>query len=368
MTASVAAHITPSVLAWAREQAAVSIAQLAKRTGVSEDRVRAWEAGEVEPTVAKLRTIADMLKQPMALFFAVTPPARGVQVPPDFRATQVEPGRRLTREVRLAEERRDIFTRLAPQTVDSSPWATWGQAQSLTPAEVRSRLRLTTEKVAQAKTDNDALRLWIRAMEDQGILVFQMSRVKDDGCSGFCVYDRKTPVIVLNGSESPLRRIFTLLHELGHLVRHSGGLCALDESVDEERACNRFAENVLLPLREVHAAMSGTTGANAVGAVARRFRVSRVAAAIALRHRGEVEQQVVDEIRRSEEAREHATDHAVRIPPQRLQRRNLGDMYLTTVLDAMDSDTISVADATYYLGAKVGMIDKLERELVGNAQ
>jgi hypothetical protein len=30
----------------------------------------------------------------------------------------------------------------------------------------------------------------------------------------------------------------------------------------------------------------------------------------------------------------------------------------------MDAETISVTDATYYLGAKVGMIDKLERELV----
>jgi len=347
----------------------VSISELAKRVDVSEDRVRAWEAGEAFPTVAKLRAISDMVKQPMALFFASAPPEHGLQVPPDFRATDAAPGRRLTRDIRLAEERRDIFKRLAPGLVAESPWPTWADAQSATPAEVRTRLGVTIEAVEKAKSHLEALRLWTSAIENQGILVFQMSRVKDDECSGFCVYDSTTPTIVLNGSEAPQRRIFTLLHELGHLVRHSSGLCGLDESVDEERACNRFAEGVLLPPREVSAAIGDVGGVDAVAIVARRFHVSRVAAAIALRRYGKVDQQVVDgELQLVEEARGHTTDHDGFVPPERLHRRNLGDVYLTTVLDAMDSDAISVADATYFLNAKVGMIDKLERELVGSPQ
>jgi len=369
MAASVVAPITPEVLSWARTQAAITVPELAKRVAVSEDRVRAWESGEESPSVAKLRVIADMVRQPMALFFAAAPPERGLQVPPDFRATDAAPGRRLTREVRLAEERRDIFKRLAPGLVAESLWPTWADAQSTIPAEVRIRLGVTIEAVAKAKSPLEALRLWTSAIENQGILVFQMSRVKDDECSGFCVYDSTTPAIVLNGSETPLRRLFTLLHELGHLVRHSSGLCGMDESVDEERTCNRFAEGVLLPPRDVRAAIGDVGGADAVTIVGRRFHVSRVAAAIALKRYGKVDQQVVDgELQRVEEAREHATDHDGFVPPERLHRRNLGDVYLTTVLDAMDSDAISVADATYFLNAKVGMIDRLERELIGSPQ
>jgi len=369
MAVSVLAPITPSVLSWARQQAAVSVPELARRVNVTEDRIHAWETGAASPTVAMLRIIAGTLKQPMALFFAKSPPERGIHVPPDFRTIGAAPGRRLTREVRLAEERREVFKRLAPLTVGESTWPTWAQDQPVTPAETRTRLGVTVDAVAQARNDQEALRLWIAAVENQGILVFQMSRVTDDECSGFCVYDATTPVIVLNGSQVPQRRIFTLLHEFGHLVRRSGGLCGLDESVDEEQACSRFAESVLLPPRDVHAAINGTSGINAVAAVAKRFHVSRIAAAIALKRRGEIDQQVVDdELRRSEEARKHATDHEGGPPPERLQRRNLGDVYLTTVLDAMDSETISVADATYFLDAKVGMIDKLERELVGSSQ
>lgn len=360
MAVSVVAPITPSVLTWARQQAAVTVPELAKKASVKPERVLDWEAGQGSPTLAKLRAIADILKQPMALFFTPAPPEGGVQVPPDFRSAGVTTGRGLTREIRVAEERRDTFKHLAPGLVAASAWPQWSAAAGLTPAQARARLKVTVTAVAAAKTAQEALRLWVTAVENQGILVFQMSRINDGECSGFCLEDETTPVIVLNGKEAPQRRIFTLLHELGHLVDHSGGLCLLREDIDRERACNRFAENVLLPDAEVRAAIKGQAGVAAVDTVARSFQVSRAAAAVALCRRGLVSQQVVgDEMKRSAEAKEQASAGKGFAPPEKLKRRNLGYVYLTTVLDALDAETISVADATYFLGAKVGLIDKL---------
>ncbi|MDR1266178.1 MAG: ImmA/IrrE family metallo-endopeptidase [Propionibacteriaceae bacterium] len=370
MSTSVIAPITPAVLIWARRQAAVTVPELAKKAAVKPERVLEWEAGSASPTLAQLRAASDILKQPMALFFTPSPLADVMTAPPDFRGAGATAGRRLTREIRLAEERRDTFKRLAPRLAAASVWPRWAAATDLTPARARARLGVTTGAVAAAKTPHEALRLWIAAVERQGVLVFQMSRVDDGECSGFCLDDTTTPVIALNGKEAPQRRAFTLLHELGHLIGHSGGLCLLREEVDRERACNRFAENVLLPGPETLAAVGGNAGAAAVDVVARDFKVSRVAAAVALGRRGLVGQQVVeDEARRSAEARERAQNDKERsgfAPPARLARRNLGDVYLTTVLDAMDADAISVADATYFLGAKVGLIGQLERELAGS--
>jgi len=367
MAVSVLAPITPSVLTWARQQAVVTVEELAKRVAVEPERVVEWETGQASPSLAKLRGIADMLKQPMALFFAPSPPEDGIKVPPDFRNASTTTGRGLTREIRMAEERRDTFKQLAPELVRASVWPQWRAEADLTPAQVRSRLGVSVAEIKATKSFHEALRLWISAMEDQGILVFQMSGVDDGECSGFCLNDATTPVIVLNGKEAPQRRIFTLLHELGHLIDNSGGLCLLQEDIDRERACNRFAESVLLPAGEVRTAVEGLSGVASVHAVARDFRVSRVAAAVALHRQNLVSQQVVDdELMRSSEAREHASDSDGFAPPEKLKRRNLGDLYTATVLDAMDADTISVADATYYLGAKVGMINKLERELAGS--
>jgi Zn-dependent peptidase ImmA (M78 family)/transcriptional regulator with XRE-family HTH domain len=271
---------------WARVQAAVSTAEIAKRADVAEDRVKAWESGDERPTVAKLRTVAEMLKQPMALFFAPAPPAEGIRVPPDFRAMGTTMGRALTHEIRLAEERRDIYRRLDPAAVAASPWQQWAQAPSMTAMDARELFGVSVSDIEATKTDTEALRLWITALEDQGILVFQMSRVSDAECSGFSVDDERTPVIVLNGKDSPSRRVFTLLHELGHLLHRGGGLCLLDDDVDRERACNRFAEDVLLPVEELRGTVQGLHGVDAVDSAVKRFRVSRSAAVISLYRHG----------------------------------------------------------------------------------
>lgn len=65
---------------------------------------------------------------------------------------------------------------------------------------------------------------------------------KFDGLSTFI--DEKYPVIVVNNAMNAERKRFTLLHELGHLLLN------LNVDVvekDQERFCNAFAGNMLLP-------------------------------------------------------------------------------------------------------------------------
>jgi DNA-binding transcriptional regulator YiaG len=52
------APVTPEVLRWARESIGVSLDEAARRAGVPVQRVEAWETGQAEPTVAKLRSLA----------------------------------------------------------------------------------------------------------------------------------------------------------------------------------------------------------------------------------------------------------------------------------------------------------------------
>lgn len=84
------APITPEVLRWAREDAGVTVADLAARVGVDAGRVRAWEIGEEQPSLAKLRQAAELLGRPVAFFFVAEPPNQGVQRPTDFRRTDCQ--------------------------------------------------------------------------------------------------------------------------------------------------------------------------------------------------------------------------------------------------------------------------------------
>lgn len=60
------APVTPDVLRWARESVGATVEDAAKRAGVSAERIRAREAGEAEPTVAKLRALAKLYQRAFA--------------------------------------------------------------------------------------------------------------------------------------------------------------------------------------------------------------------------------------------------------------------------------------------------------------
>jgi Zn-dependent peptidase ImmA (M78 family) len=87
--------------------------------------------------------------------------------------------------------------------------------------------------------------------------------------------------ILLNGAETPLRRRFTLAHELGHWTVHCAGpsptpiLCRAvgqrPEPDAREREANVFAADLLMPEREVRAAVADGAG---IAALVEAFDVS----------------------------------------------------------------------------------------------
>jgi len=79
----------------------------------------------------------------------------------------------------------------------------------------------------------------VSLLEFNGIMIIDLEL--DDDFSGTCtsVQDRK--VIVINSKMSSEKTRYTLFHELGHLLMNF----AVD--VDEEKLCNAFADEMLIP-------------------------------------------------------------------------------------------------------------------------
>lgn len=368
MTRTPLARITPGALRWAREDAWLTEAETAALAGVDVIRLRQWEDGEALPTIAQLRSLADAFRRPVAFFFAPGVPASYAEQPPDFRASKGALSRQLRREVRAATERRRFYAELTSMPADS-PWRRWRNDPPATPEEARARLGVPLALIEGAPNAAAALHIWIDAVEAQGVLVFQMSSIAVNECRGFAQDDESAPVIVLNGADAPQARSFTLLHEFAHLLDRSGALCLLDDEREVERRCNRFAAAVLMPSDATRDAVANEDERQRVGAAVRRFRVSPVAAALHLRALGLVSQAVVNAtIREAASAARRAGEQERRGGPAHhvLKRRNLGDRYLGTVLDALARDAITFADATYYLESNAATVDRMERSLAGS--
>jgi Zn-dependent peptidase ImmA (M78 family) len=74
----------------------------------------------------------------------------------------------------------------------------------------------------------------------------------------FSLFFPELPIIVLNGSDAPRGRLFSLLHEYVHLLLHTAGLC--DTTTDQrattpnrelEARCNAIAAWILMPRAQV---------------------------------------------------------------------------------------------------------------------
>ncbi len=152
-------------------------------------------------------------------------------------------------------------------------------------AQVRSYLGidLRTQKTSWRQAD-DALKGWRRAIEEKGVFVFKSSLQQRD-VSGFCLYDEEFPVIYLNNSTATTRQIFTLFHELAHILVQTSGVTKLDERYitslagDAKRIevfCNRFAAEFLVPTPDFQQRILGLSlNDDSMAALAGEYKVSR---------------------------------------------------------------------------------------------
>ena len=251
--------VNPATLLWARKRASATLEQSAKKAGVDEARIEAWEKGDEKPTVAQLRHLADLYKRPLAFFFLD-------EVPKDF--TVMKAFRRLpdaddlklsfdlALQLRQALQRRDIAIGLLSELGDSAEPFKLKAALSESPSEVASRIRVAVGVTLPAqqrwKDDYEALRAWRAAVERLGALVFQASGVDVDEMRGLAIFQSVYPLVLLNSKDAVRGRIFSLAHELAHLLLRTAGTrdagsAFSDPDDDQEVWCNEFAGSFLLP-------------------------------------------------------------------------------------------------------------------------
>lgn len=289
--------ITPAVLRWARESASMSTADVADRLKKSVDVVEAWESGVDAPTYAQLEALAyEIYKRPLALFFMPAPPEE-LRPRAEFRSLPDADLRRLSRDTTLLIRKARAFqAALIDLYGERNPIAfpIWwqirvnpGRDAEQQAARVRGALGVSLEEVRRQPDADAALKLWLRAIERGGIHVFKES-FKQREFSGFCLWHPEFPVILINNSATKTRQVFSLLHELAHVLCDRSGISRFDNrGIDElpmpdrtvERFCNALAGDILVPMADLELAARDFVPDRATDeeytSVANRYHVSR---------------------------------------------------------------------------------------------
>lgn len=253
-------HITVNheVLIWARNSLALTRSQVSERSGISTRRLTQLEEGGKTSTIDELKELSKAYKRTIATLL-LSKPAVEKPFPKDRRTVDSQHvnvlNERTVMAVRkaraLAQSYVELRQEMGIEIQKVSFFASIKDDPKITANKLRKYLNL--DEVREVSSPNQILEAYIEKVESLGIAIFQLS-LTQDRLRGFSIVDDIIPVIgIKRGSESPTGKIFTLVHELGHIILNEGGLCDLSEnsSIEIEKWCNAFSAEVLIPANEL---------------------------------------------------------------------------------------------------------------------
>lgn len=379
MTRSIVAQVEPTILEWARRTSGYSIEEAAKKFHVTPGRVGAWESGAQSLSMSRLRRLADFYDRPLAAFYLAVPP-KEPRALHDFRHVAKGSSRpsspKLITEMRQARYRRSIALDVYDQLDDKPPRfslkANMNEDFATVAARIRDATHLADMQSGRSADAYKALASMRAAVEQLGALVFQMSEVNVKEARGFSLAESSLPVIVLNAKDSVTARLFTLMHELTHVMLHDGGICDLGDD-DIEVYCNAVAGNALVPadlLRQAATASghrSGTAWSDAeLEGIASRFAVSPEVVIRRLLD-AKLTTQKAYQSKRDEYLKRYADMDKKKSPapiPQPvlvLSRAGLG--FTQLVLEGYHQDRLTLSDVSNYLGVNLKHLPEIEHQV-----
>jgi Zn-dependent peptidase ImmA (M78 family) len=250
--------VEPTVLIWARESIGMSIDEVVKKIkGITTNAIKEWEKkdGAVKPTFAQIERLSTIYRRPLSAFLLPAPP-KEAPFPKDFRTLPSEEKQPLKPKTYLVirKARRfqysaiELIKELGEESNKLSIKANPSDNPETLAEKMRIQFGIKEFPSSASFTKETALGEWIKILENNGILVFQISITMNKEIRGFSLVDEDVLAIVLRRSDETSAKIFTLFHELAHLLLREGGICDLEESdISHEKFCNHFAGAFLVP-------------------------------------------------------------------------------------------------------------------------
>lgn len=277
--------INPDILKWARERCGYTVDAIATVLKKDVSIINEWESGKRALTYIQLEKLADKYKRPIAIFFFPEPPdepniaenialrssdADGLNPRIHILLRQAYARQRSLMELNLDTNpsEKKIFRDLQARPADSAT----ALAQ-----ETRTYLDISVETQVDWDSAREAIVNWRDRIEEAGIFVFKEA-FQDNSVDGFCLVHDEFPVIYLNNSRPLVRQIFTLFHELAHLLLGENditrGISRGDGEV--EVFCNQFATEFLVPSDDLETRLNFPVyDDDAIEKLVVRYKVSR---------------------------------------------------------------------------------------------
>ena len=261
---SVKVSVEPSVLRWALDHADMSETEKA----FDKLRVSEWLRQDSQPTISQLTKFAQKTHVPFGMLFLSEPPVEEKPLT-DFRFRGSAPEKysaELTETI-LEQQRRQNWYRdyAIARGLEANEYV-GSETLASNPEQVADRIRYDFGYTpGTVRSGAEARKAIIELLEENGFLISVAGVVGSNThrpydlneFSGFSLSDDYAPTIFVNGRDTKNAQIFTLLHELGHLLLGESGVSVsggeevhqqhAEQQAYNERWCDSFAAHFLVP-------------------------------------------------------------------------------------------------------------------------
>lgn len=386
MAKSIPAIVTPEVLQWARSLDRITLEEIALKLKVEVAKVEAWENGSEYPSLIQAKNLAKQYRVPFAYFYLPDTPQKTKRLEKvDYRTFGNWGVGEMSRELRWflrdIEDRRDTMIELYKEAeMEPVPFTlniSVDTAEAVFATQIRNFLSLTDQIQIKFRKPEAALSFCISRLEEQDFLVFQAAKIQTEEMRGLSIAYDMFPIIALNRKDEPSARLFTLIHELVHILSRTSGICN-DMSQDKvqiskiELFCNKIAGLTLVPTpqlkknRNISLIQQYGLDDAYVNAIARDFAVSKEVILHRLWDIG-----VIDRTTYFDTFNRYSEEYMVYknrkkkdgfLPPALDKGTQVGKLYTKTVITAYHAEKLSPREASnYLLGLRVKHFGAIER-------
>ena len=361
--------VTPKVLEWAIHESGYQLEELAPLVRGGADQIQAWIDEKGLPSLSEAKTLATKLHRQLATLLLPEPPpnaSRSVR----FRQRSGEASRALNpvecrflrRAGRLQSTQAWILQELGANE-PSLPKVDVSSPAAIAAAAFRKSLKVSPEEQTAWKSASQAFDRWREAVEAQGIFVM-LFPMGPNSVQGFALWDRRAPLVAINTVWRDEARIFTLFHEVGHLLTRTDSACALTPPSTgtahdaAERWCEEFSAAVTIPEKNL-ASVDQVTGLRELSRLAARHSISLRAMAIRLIRLDKASWRLYKSIPAASDSKKRGGAGGEGRTRFQIREDEVGHRGTQVFVDGVKNDVITESQALGYLDVNVADFEQL---------
>ena len=232
------AYINKDMLIWARGETPFSTTSdvEAQQKSIKAEKLDLWESGEELPSINEAKKLASLYKVPLACFFLSAPPEKAPKNYVDRRTyggtVYWDTSYGLWKEIERITQNRKIMLEYTDSQTDYQVIPSFDSRSSVKDIAqaMRDFLGLNPPYRTKSLYKSNAFNYFRSVLEDKGIIVAQVTDVPLEEMKGLSIYYDTYPIIAVNNKDYERAKVFSLFHELAHIVRRSSSLCMIDSN------------------------------------------------------------------------------------------------------------------------------------------